>query len=219
MDPTGSTHPPLSQCLADLLKTDSAAEGISLNRLLEQTGGRGLYLVIIILCLPFVVPVSLPGLSTVMGSIIVLLVLSLSLGRQARLPDFLGKRRLPPAVQRRAVGGSIRFLRLLEHVIRPRRSRWLALRLVRGMNLFLIAFMALLLALPLPSPPFFFTNTLPSYAIIVLAAGMMEEDGWIIWLGYALALANLVFFALIAGAIATFAARAWVALARHFGSP
>jgi hypothetical protein len=55
--------------------------------------------------------------------------------------------------------------------------------------------------LPLPAPPFFFTNSLPSYAIILLAASMMEEDGVLIWAAYALVLANIIFFGLIAGAI------------------
>src|SRR5450759_789945 len=65
----GNMNQPLSQSLAEILREDSAA-GLTLNRLLERTQGRGLFLVIILLCLPFIVPVSLPGLSTLMGSII-----------------------------------------------------------------------------------------------------------------------------------------------------
>ena len=65
----------------------------------------------------------------------------------------------------------------------------------------LIALLAFLLALPLPSAPFFPTNGLPAYAIILLAAAMMEDDGVLVWFGYALALATIVFFASIGGTI------------------
>ncbi|MFO1476006.1 MAG: exopolysaccharide biosynthesis protein [Verrucomicrobiota bacterium] len=214
MATTGSSHTPLSQSLAQLLQGDPGQ--LTLNRLLDQTGGRSVYLVIIIACLPFVIPVSVPGLSTVMGFIILLLVYRLAFRKNARLPRFLGERTLPPAAQRRALGGSIRFLRWLEKIIRPRRSQWLHYPGLREFNLFLIAFLACLLALPLPAPPFFFSNSIPSYGIIVLAACLMEEDGWLIWLGYFLALANAVFFALIGKAIAAFIATGWAALVRHF---
>jgi len=41
---------------------------------------------------------------------------------------------------------------------------------------------AFLLALPFPPlPPF--TNSLPCYALILIAASMMEEDGILIWIG------------------------------------
>jgi len=211
----GFMHQPLSESLAGILREGTAPAGLTLNRLLERTQGRGIFLFIILLCLPFVVPVSLPGLSTVMGGIIFLLTLRVALGQAPRLPNFLGERLVSAAVQKHALGGSIRFLRWLEKFIRPRRTRWLGARPARLANLSLIAFLAVLLALPLPTPPFFFSNSLPSYAIILLAASMMEEDGVLIWLGYALTLANLVFFILIGGVIVEAVTHGWQALA-HF---
>jgi hypothetical protein len=191
-------HQPLSKELAAIVAEHGAPGSVSLNHLLVRTQGRALYLVIMILCLPFVVPVSIPGLSTVLGTIIALLALRLALGQEPRLPRFLGERKLPVA---RILKASIRFLRLIERVIRPRRTRWLTWRSARFFNSMVIIFLAFLLALPLPAPPFFFTNSLPSYAIILLAASMMEEDGVLIWAAYALVLANIIFFGLIAGAI------------------
>ena len=214
---TGNVNQPLSQSLAEMLREDSAA--LTLNRLLERTQGRGLFLVIILLCLPFIVPVSLPGLSTVMGSVILLLSLRLALGKSPRLPAFLGERVLPRGMQQRAVVGSVKFLRWLEKFIRPRRTRWLATRPARLANTLLLAALALLLALPLPSPPFFFSNSLPGYAIILIAASMMEEDGVLIWIAYAMVLVNIVFFALVGGAIVTAIAHGWEALLKHFSSP
>jgi len=207
---------PLSQSLAEILREDSGPAGLTLNRLLERTEGRGIFLVIIILCLPFVVPVSLPGVSSVMGLIILLLALRVGLGQSARLPAFLGARKLPPGLQKRAAGGGVRFLRWLEKFMRPRRTRWLGTPPAKRVNILLIAALALVLALPLPSPPFFFSNSLPAYAIILLAASIIEEDGVLIWIAYGMVLVNAIFFALIGGAIVSAIAHGWEALVKYF---
>jgi hypothetical protein len=65
----------------------------------------------------------------------------------------------------------------------------------------LIALLALLLALPLPSPPFFGSNTLPSYAIILLAFSLMEEDGWMIWAAYLMSAIAIGYFVGLAGLV------------------
>ena len=83
-------HEPLSIRLAQILQRQDAVEGITLNLLLEGTEGRGFYLVIILLSLPFIVPVSIPGVSTILGLTIALLTLRLALGKSARLPQFMG---------------------------------------------------------------------------------------------------------------------------------
>jgi hypothetical protein len=68
------------------------------------------------------------------------------------------------------------------------------------LNGMLMAFMALVLALPIP-PVVLFTNSLPSYAIILIAISIMEEDGVTIWLGYAAVLGTLLYFGLMGGLI------------------
>jgi len=57
----------------------------------------------------------------------------------------------------------------------PRRTAWMSWRIARLGHALLIVFMAFLLTLPLPSPPFLGSNALPSYGIILLAVSMMEE--------------------------------------------
>jgi hypothetical protein len=93
-------------------------------------------------------------------------------------------------------------LRLLETAIRPRETRWMSWPSARMGNALLMICMAFLLALPLPPiPPF--TNAFPSYAIILLAASMMEEDGVLIWAGYFVSIATTVYFIIWAEVIAT----------------
>ncbi len=209
-------HQPLSQSLAALL-AEAGAERLTLNRLLLRTQGRGLYLVIIILCLPFVVPFSIPGLSPLMGTIITLLTLRLAFGKEPRLPAFLGERPLPAGFQQRVLRGGVTFLRQVERVVRPRRTTWLSWPAVRVANCICVIVLALLLALPLPAPPFFLTNSIPSYGIILLAAAMMEEDGVLIWFGYAALVFNLVFFGLIGGAVWQLILKGWHLLSHASG--
>ena len=107
--------------------------------------------------------------------------------------------------QRRMLEASVKVLRCIERVVRPRGSGWLSWPTIYAGNSLLLAFMAFLLALPLLVP---FTNTFPAYAIVLLAISMMEEDGLTVWLGYAAALATVVYFGLTGGAL--------VALARKY---
>jgi len=54
-----------------------------------------------------------------------------------------------------------------------------------------LGLMAFCLAQPLPIP---LTNMLPAYAILLVALSMMEEDGAMIWAGYAVAVGTLAYF-------------------------
>jgi hypothetical protein len=194
--------------LTQLLDGCVVSEGVTLNQLIVRTEGRGFFLVMVFASLPFVIPVSLPGLSTFMGLIIGVLGLRMALGKPPRLPRILGERPLKPKMAERVLKASTKFLRLLEKLVRPRRTQWLSSGAAMLMNGLLIVFMAFLLALPVP-PVVLFTNSLPSYAIILLAVSIMEEDGVTIWLGYAMSLVATVYFVLIAGVI-------WVSLSQGF---
>ncbi|MCX8090405.1 MAG: exopolysaccharide biosynthesis protein, partial [Verrucomicrobiae bacterium] len=201
-------HEPLSALLARLLSADDAAS-LTANQLIARTGGRGLYLVLVLLSLPFVAWVSVPGMSTAFGPAIGWLALRAALGKPTRLPRRLGDRPLSPRVRQAILGGGLKFLRFLEKAIRPRRTGWMSWRAAHLANSLLIVGMSLLLALPLPSPPFFGSNALPSYAIILIALSMMEEDGVMIWFGYLAALVALAYFGVLGGLV-------WVHLARWF---
>jgi hypothetical protein len=196
-------HELLSQRLARILEADGQTGGLTLNQLLLRTEGRGLYLVTIVLSLPFVIPVPLPGFSTVVGGVIALLALRLALGLRARLPRFIGERPLPPNLQRMVLSGSVKLLRWIEKLAKPRRTQWLSWPAARAGNALLILFLGLLLALPLP-PVLPLSNSLPALAIILVAISMMEEDGVMIWIGYLASLVTAAWLGVSAGLIITF---------------
>lgn len=184
---------PLSRRLAQLLEREN--QELTANRIIASTEGRGLYLIMILLSLPFVAWVSVPGMSTVLGPMIALLASRLALSKPPRLPKALGDHVLQPRMRSVILAGGLKFCRQLEKAVRPRRTAWMSWRAARVMNALLIVYNALLLALPLPSPPFLGSNALPSYAIILLAVSMMEEDGVMIWMGYLASTASTAYFA------------------------
>ena len=102
---------PLSQSLVRLLERGGSPRATTIAEFIDLTHGRGLHLVIILLCLPFLIPVSVPGLSTVLGFIIAFLAVRLGFGVSKPLPRFLGQRRLPSAARARVLKGGIRFLK------------------------------------------------------------------------------------------------------------
>jgi hypothetical protein len=188
-------HERLSEKLAQMIERNGSPGGITLNQLLERTGGRGFYLVVILLALPFIVPLSIPGVSTVLGLTVSLLSFKIAFGALPRLPRFMGNRKLSPDIQRKVLLGSVKFVRVVEKLVRPRHTPWMTTPPARFVNAMLMTFMGLLLAMPFPPlPPL--TNALPCYCIILLAASMMEEDGVTIWFAYALSLGTIVYLGL-----------------------
>lgn len=184
---------PLSESLAEVLSEQPGGERLVMNDLLARTEGRGLYLIMVLLCLPFIAPLPIAGASTPLGTVILLLSGRMALGLPPGLPDFIGRLKIPAIRAPWLVGGGVRMLRWVERWVKPRRSEWMEWRAVRCGNALVIAWLGLLLALPLPIPA---TNVLPAQAIVVLTASMMEEDGRLIWLGYLYALVTTAYFLL-----------------------
>ncbi|MDB6057182.1 MAG: Exopolysaccharide synthesis ExoD [Verrucomicrobiales bacterium] len=191
-------HQPLSASLQAILQHESARDKLTLNFLLEQTEGRGIYLVFVLLALP---SVYLPGVSVALGVVLMVLALAHAFNKPARLPKFVGDRALPKAAMNKVLGASVRLLRFVEKIVKPRRTPWMSWRAPRAINGLIIAWMAFLLALPIPPVPVPFTNMFPGYAIVLMAVAMMEEDGVMIWLGYAASAWTTAYFVFFFGFI------------------
>ncbi len=201
-------EPPLSEKLR-LLVAEEGEGGMTLNRLLERTGAGGYDLLVILLALPFTTPIPLPGLSTLLGAVILFLAGRAVLGLPLWLPRFLGGRIIPADRQQRILGASLTLLRLLEKLAKPRYCTWVR---SRGGILFhhlIIILLASLLLLPLPIP---FSNTLPAYGIILITASMLESDGILIWLGDLVALFAIFYVGAILVGGAEFTGQIWTAL-------
>ena len=88
-----------SDILSELARS-MPTEGLTLRELLEGLGERGLLVMSIMLTIPFLLPVSIPGSSTPFGLVIALNGVGIILNRTPWLPARLMQRRLKQRVRR-----------------------------------------------------------------------------------------------------------------------
>lgn len=195
---TAHLHSPQTSLSVAFERAARAVRGdrITVRQLLELIGEQGLLLFCAFLAIPFLLPVAIPGTSTVFGLLMVLVGIgvatdSLPLVPRRLLEHPLGTHHVVPALEKGAAA-----FRRFEKLIRPRALALTCGRIANFVNGLVIAFAALVLMMPLPLVPF--TNTIPALGVLLLAIGMVERDGLVIVLGYLATIAA----ALYCGAIA-----------------
>ena len=181
----------LREKLTGMIET-MPAESVTLAAVLDMLGREGFLLFAVFLTLPFMVPVSIPGVSTVFGAVILLIGLSVMINRQPWLPDRFMKRAFPAGKLRTALQKGEVWLNRLERISRPRLPRMSQGAVMARLNGFMLVIGALLLMVPLGLIPL--TNTLPGLAILFLSMGILQRDGGCILLGYLANLLTVVYF-------------------------
>jgi hypothetical protein len=188
----------LGEQLASIIE-QLPADSITLGALLDVFGEDGLLLLTALLTLVFLIPVSIPGVSTVFGGAILLIGVSRLLGKPPWIPRRLRDKSLPAAKLRPALTGGMAWVRRLERVSRPHRLRAAVDGRIAGLfnNLaFILA--AVLLMAPFGFVPF--SNTLPGVALLLYSIGFIQRDGVAVLLGHLANIATIVYFGiLIAG--------------------
>lgn len=173
--------------------------GVTLMGILQIIGSDSLMLVTIFLSLVFLVPVSIPGVSTVFGSAILLIGITQLFRRKLWLPNRIANRPLSSEHLQSALNRAMIWFQRLEKISRPHRlSRLVDSHPADLINKLSLILAALLLMVPFGFIPF--SNTLPSIALIFLAVGLIQKDGGSILLGHLSNVATIIYFTgLIAG--------------------
>lgn len=187
-------RPPRLSEVMDRLIAEFSERPVSLREVITVLQGRAYTLLMLLLALPFLVPLPLPGLSTLLGTVIAVISLRLVLGQKPWLPAKLLDRELPPKFFPKLLAGARRVLRTLEVMLRPRLLWLSASPLLLRTHALVILAAAFVLLLPLPPG----TNFPPALCIVVMAGGLLERDGWFILGGYAALALNGVFFTFFA---------------------
>lgn len=191
----GTRTPRLSEELESILAI-APGEPLSLRVIVEHLHFRGLPVLLVLLCVPFLFPVAIPGLSLPFGLAIALCGFRLGMGHRLWMPDFILRRKVKPDFLRRLVTGAVAFYRRMEKLVRPRMhflQRWPGMINFMG---FMIMIGGILLSLPIP-PPFPLTNTIPGLAVAFMALGILERDGVCTLIGYGFILVSLCYFLVI----------------------
>jgi hypothetical protein len=191
------SEPPVSQRLRALVRS-MPRTGITLSELIRSVGNDGLLILVALLTLVFLIPISIPGVSTVFGAAILLISVSRLIGRELWIPSKLehrviGTRKLRPLLRK-----ALSWLKKLERVSKPNRIQWLvAAGAVAFFNNAALILGAVLLMMPFGLIPF--SNTFPAVAILFLAIGLLQRDGVCILLGHISNVVTIIYFGVLIG--------------------
>jgi hypothetical protein len=174
---------PISRIVAEVAAT-FPGERITLGEMAEAFGERAFGLLILLLCLPSL----LPGMASVFGLPMLILGVQMGMGRVVpKLPAFMARQSVKRTDLLRLASGSSKWLRHIERFVRPRPGRFttpMAERMVGWMTVY----SAVMLILPGPG-----TNGPPAFGTIVMALGVVEQDSRVTGLGLGLTLAGCLF--------------------------
>lgn len=165
--------------------------GLTFRELVDIFGPKGHAFLTIFLVLPFLQPIPIPGLSTLIGLVIALVGVHMLLDRPPFIPQRFGTRSVDSQILFRICSGLERLMRRLERVVRPRGRDIFQRRWFRRLNGIVITIHAGFLSLPLPIP---LSNFFPALVLLLVALGTLEEDFYVVVTSYFAVLVNMAFF-------------------------
>jgi hypothetical protein len=170
-------------------------EGITLEDFLDITGERGLFMSCMILTAPFLLPVSIPGSSIPFGSAIFLISSDIIFNRPILIPKRFMDYKISKNDMESFLNGISRILTPLEKkFIHPRLcflTRGRKMELINGVA---VSFGAVLLVTPIIAVA---GDFFPSYGILFVSLGNLENDGYLVLAGYITIIATAIYYALI----------------------
>ncbi|MBD0416097.1 exopolysaccharide biosynthesis protein [Oryzicola mucosus] len=187
------------QSLAEtLLRAINSIDGdtVTLRRLFLIIGEQGLLVLCALLTVPFLLPVSIPGVSTVFGAAIILISIGITLNRLPWLPRFLLDRNLETERLLPVLRKGLSIVQRADRYIHRRLDVLVDGVFINRLNGAAIVFSGLLLMLPLGLIPF--SNTLPALAILSMALGLSQRDGVFVLGGYVMMVLTVIYFAVLA---------------------
>lgn len=193
----------------EMIEKESTDKTLTLGELVNLLGEMGHGILILLLCLFFLQPIPIPGVSTPIGMIIIISATLQFLNLKPWIPRRFSHREIPQKALHKISGIARRIWSRLEKYLHPRLLFLTRSRAFRFVNLLLLIVSAFLLALPLPIP---FSNTVPTIVILSIVFAQLEDDGVLILLSYVFACFMILFFYSLGAGVWNFAQRPWPSL-------
>lgn len=179
----------LSEAFGQLAKMYEG-KAISFEELSKHLNAKTQAIATLVLSLPFVFFIPLPGPSIVFGIFICFNGFRIASKKKLWFPSFLKTKRIPASVLSKALHFAERWSLRLEKVVKPRGKFFTTHSICVRINGSIFCAAGFLLALPLPPG----TNFLPGLNVLILSLGVLEEDNLMILLGYSLFCVNLFLY-------------------------
>ena len=200
LPPVAGNHQnaPISRLIAEVVER-CPGERITLGEMAEAFGDRAFGLLILMLCLPGL----LPGMASIFGTPMLILGVQMGLGfRQPKLPGFIARQSLKRTDVMRLSSGSSKMLARVERYVRPRPGPFTNNTADKVVG-WLTAYAALMLILPGPG-----TNGPPAFGTIVMSLGVVENDSKVVGIGIVATILANVFATAVLLAIVWFGVEA-----------
>ena len=169
---------------------------LTLAEIRDHLGRDGMLLLVILLTVVFLIPISIPGVSTIFGGTILLIGVSILFGWDVWLPKSFLKKELPAESLKKAFHTGLKWLVRLEKISKPNRLTWLTegnvAHIINGLSIILGA---ILLMAPFGIIPF--SNTFPAIALLFYSVGILQKDGISILWGHIFNIITILYFIIL----------------------
>ena len=182
---------PISRRLLAIARTVRSDEP-SVGELFDGLESEGLGLTLLLLTLPALIP--LPGpFGMVFGTLVAMVALQILFGAERLwLPETLRRRPVPQRLLRNVIRAGLDWAGFAERGLREERLVWLTGRPARMLLALPLLLMAVTIILPIP-----LGNVMPALALIAASIGFMACDGLAVLVSILIAMAAVVWTAVL----------------------
>lgn len=159
-----------SRVASALRQAGEAGSHLTLADLIQLLGAKAHRLLLLVAALFNMIP-GPPGFGGTIAWTTFLIALAMVLNRPIRLPNFLGKRRLPLNILIRASDQMLRVATILARFSRSR-MRWLTSAAATVPYGVIVMAVSVVMSLPIP-----LINAIPNVGLCVIAFSMLNRDG------------------------------------------
>jgi hypothetical protein len=177
-------------------------EEVTLGEIADKLQSKGLVFLSLIAVMPFMQPIPIPGISTLLGFVIALQGLALMFLNKPLMTQKMRSQRLSIHMVESFLRISHKIYPWMSWILTGAGKNYTHFKVVRIVSGFTLLALALFLSLPLPIPG---SNFLPALGIFCICLGLLEEDllliivgnlyacffGWLISLSFELILEQI----------------------------
>jgi hypothetical protein len=200
-------HARASQLLRILADSHTATSRVTIGEMMRAFGERAFGLLMILFCLPNLIPV--PGLGSLFGIPLIFVTLQMAFGRKAPwLPARIADKTVEGATLKKMVDAVEPRMKKIEGVLKPRLVFLFSPLMDRVIGVF-ATLCAVSIIIPLPG-----TNFPPAIALILISLAVTAEDGFYLGWGAIIGVIGLTYTTLLVGGLAY---AGWIALMASLG--
>jgi hypothetical protein len=164
---------------------------LTIERVLKILSGKGRYLLVFLLSIPFCFPFTLPALSIPIGVFIAFIGLRMSFGKQVWLPESILNRKISVKSMKGFSKGGVWVVRKMKYFLHPRMDVCCHSTLAHYVNGCLTTLLGMALALSYSAP---LVGLAAPWSLLLLSLGLLEDDGVVMIIGYGSALLTFTFY-------------------------